>query len=92
MKLFAIYIGGTHEKALIELHDMRFIIAENIKDTYELIDMSSIFTKVQYAPYLLMKNPSTGTMHMEGVHPDCKTVEQALNWRNQTDGQPIVLT
>ena len=34
MKLFVIYIGGTHEKALIELHDMRFVIAEKIEDTY----------------------------------------------------------
>lgn len=35
MKLFVIYIGGTHEKAFIELHDMRFCIAEKIEDTYE---------------------------------------------------------
>ena len=35
MKLFAIYIGGIHEKALIELHDMRFVIAENIEATYD---------------------------------------------------------
>ena len=35
MKLFAIYIGGIHEKAFIELHDIRFVIAENIADTHE---------------------------------------------------------
>jgi len=35
MKLFVIYIGGAHEKSLIELHDMRFIVAENIEDTYD---------------------------------------------------------
>jgi hypothetical protein len=35
MKLFIIYIGGTHEKAFIEVHDMRFIIADKIEDTYE---------------------------------------------------------
>lgn len=34
-KLFIIYIGGSHEKAFIELHDMRFVIAETIEDTYE---------------------------------------------------------
>lgn len=33
-KLFAIYIGGIHEKALIELHDVRIIAAENIEDCY----------------------------------------------------------
>lgn len=35
MKLFVIYIGGIHEKAFIELHDMRFVIADKIEDTYE---------------------------------------------------------
>ena len=32
-------------------------------------------------PYLKMKNPSIGVYHLEGVHPDCATVQQALNWR-----------
>jgi len=35
MKLFAIYIGGEMEGANIELHDMRFIVAPSITDTYE---------------------------------------------------------
>jgi hypothetical protein len=59
---------------------------------YELIDMSSIFTRVIYAPYLFMINPSTGTIHAEGVHPDCKSIQQALNWRNQSEEIPTVLT
>ncbi len=35
MKLFIIYIGGTHENAFIEVHDMRFVIAKTIEDTYD---------------------------------------------------------
>jgi len=35
MKLFAIYIGGELEGANIELHDMRFIVAPTIADTYD---------------------------------------------------------
>ncbi|MDO9369467.1 MAG: DUF1543 domain-containing protein [Sphingopyxis sp.] len=35
MKLFAIYIGGELEGANIELHDMRFVVAPSITDTYE---------------------------------------------------------
>jgi hypothetical protein len=35
MNLFAIYIGGSHEKSLIELHDMRFEIGDRIEDTYD---------------------------------------------------------
>lgn len=33
--LFVIYIGGTHEKSLIELHDIRFVVADTIEETYE---------------------------------------------------------
>jgi len=34
MKLFAIYIGGEHVGANIEVHDIRFIAAENIQATH----------------------------------------------------------
>lgn len=35
MKLFAIYIGGEIEGANIELHDMRFVVAASITETYD---------------------------------------------------------
>lgn len=35
MKLFAIYIGGEMEGANIELHDMRFVVAPSIAETYD---------------------------------------------------------
>lgn len=35
MKLFAIYIGGEFKGANIELHDMRFVVAPSIAETYE---------------------------------------------------------
>ncbi len=35
MKLFVIYIGGKMETSLIELHDMRFVVAERIEDTFQ---------------------------------------------------------
>lgn len=34
MKLFAVYIGGEHPLANIELHDMRFVAARSITETY----------------------------------------------------------
>ena len=43
-------------------------------------------------PYLKMTNPSIGCYHVEGVHPDCLTVENALNWRNGSSKRPIQLT
>ena len=47
---------------------------------YELINMGGIYG-INYAPHLKMKNLTTGIYHLEGVHPDCKTIEHALNWR-----------
>ncbi len=35
MKLFAIYIGGEHPGAHIEIHDVRFVVAASIRDTYD---------------------------------------------------------
>lgn len=44
-------------------------------------------------PFLKMKNPSVpGVFHVEGVHPNCRTVRDALAWRNGTDVPPSVLT
>jgi hypothetical protein len=34
-KLFMIYLGGNAPKANIELHDIQFIVADNIEDTYD---------------------------------------------------------
>jgi hypothetical protein len=35
VKLFAIYIGGEHPQAHIEVHDVRFVVAATIRDTYD---------------------------------------------------------
>jgi Domain of Unknown Function (DUF1543) len=35
MKLFAVYIGGELKGANIELHDMRFVVAPSIVETYD---------------------------------------------------------
>ncbi|MBV8859863.1 MAG: hypothetical protein JOZ02_23230 [Acidobacteria bacterium] len=44
-------------------------------------------------PFLKMRNPSVpGVYHVEGVHPNCRTVAEALAWRNQSDIPPTVLT
>lgn len=44
-------------------------------------------------PFLKMRNPSVpGVYHVEGVPPGCRTVREALAWRNGTDEPPSVLT
>jgi hypothetical protein len=37
MKLFVIYIGGSTTTSFIELHDMRFVVAQSIEKTYDVI-------------------------------------------------------
>ena len=59
------------------------------KNDYELLNFSF---DGQYRPYLKMLNPSTGTWHIEGVHPKCRTINEALHWRNKTKEKPIILT
>jgi Domain of Unknown Function (DUF1543) len=39
-KLFVIYIGGSTEQSLIELHDIRFVVASQIEETYEELKKS----------------------------------------------------
>jgi len=49
---------------------------------YKLLDMAKLFMGVEYAPHLMMVNPSLkDTYHLEGVSQECRTVEQAINWR-----------
>jgi hypothetical protein len=37
MKLFAIYIGGEHPAANIEVHDIRFVVADGIEGTHRAL-------------------------------------------------------
>jgi len=47
---------------------------------YELLKLN--LQDGRYRPYLKMLNPSVPECwHIEGVHPACKTVQQALNYR-----------
>lgn len=62
----------------------------DMKDNYELLDLNLGDNRMR--PYLKMINPSIGTYHIEGVSPECRTVEQALQFRNGRNGRPVILT
>ena len=67
----------------------------NGKHYYELLHLD--FDKEHKdLTYLKMINPSTGTFHVEGVSNDCKTVQEAINWRKSGDvtkqWSPSILT
>ena len=63
------------------------------KSEYKIIDMSNLkLVKVvsdigrpleffKYVPYLYMKNQTTGVYHLEGLHPRCKTLYDAIKMR-----------
>ena len=60
------------------------------KSQYELIDMSPIFTAIKYAPYLKMLNQSVpGVWHLEAVSKDCKTVQDAVDFRTKSKNPKI---
>ena len=67
-----------------------------VKSEYKLIDMKNLLIQRQivrgserrnqnfkYAPFLCMKNQTTGDYHMEGVSPDCRNLYDALKMRYQ---------
>ena len=49
------------------------------KDNYELLLVDHAG---EMCEYLKMINPSTGEIHLEGIMPNIKTVNDALAWRN----------
>ncbi len=56
---------------------------------YALINLS---IEGEYRPYLKMVNPSTGTIHIEGVTPECKNVDDALNFRKPQEMKDILVS
>jgi hypothetical protein len=48
---------------------------------YELWDMETLFQSHNYAPFLKMRNPTTGVWHVEGVSPKCRTLRDAIKER-----------
>jgi len=58
--------------------DLKAKVVDTEKD-YELLALD-LGDRIR--PYLKMKNPSIGVYHIEGVHPDCKTVKDAIMFRN----------
>ena len=55
----------------------------SVRGNYELLSVR-LSDEMPSARYLKMVNPSIGCFHLEGVAPECGTVEQALNWRNSS--------
>jgi len=61
------------------------------RDNYELLSVDLGLDEPGI--YLRMVNPSVNLTHVEGVPPDCTTINKALAWRNGLDrfSAPLVL-
>lgn len=59
------------------------------KYDYDLLEIS--FGDKINRPYLKMVNPSIGTVHIEGVNPGCKTVLDAIKFRNSVNYLPKII-
>ena len=94
-----IYYGKLKEKnAEVRREIVKKIGIENVykklpvtiiesSDVYDLINIDLQDGRIR--PYLKMINPSTGDLHIEGVHPSCTTIHGALAWRNGINGEWI---
>jgi hypothetical protein len=70
----------TSDKKTIKLESGQELLYELI-----LVDVGDKINR----PYLKMENPSMkGVFHIEGVHPDSKTIDEALSFRNGTKELP----
>jgi hypothetical protein len=61
---------------------------------YELLSIP-LSKEIPDSRWLKMINPSVGCFHVEAVAPECKTVQQAVNWRAgniKVDWAPEILT
>ena len=67
-------------KSEYKIIDMHKIIPPRRKQSQVGASMG-IAERFSYAPFLYMKNQTTGVYHLEGLHPRCKTLYDALKMR-----------
>lgn len=65
------------EYKIIDMHEI--IPPRQILDNFGY--KRSIEKPFEYAPFLYMKNQTTGIYHLEGLHPRCKTLYDAIKMR-----------
>lgn len=63
-------------KSKYKIYDM-----SNLKIPKFVDSMGRVLEYYTYAPFLYMKNQTTGVYHLEGIHPRCKTLYNAIKMR-----------
>ncbi len=72
------------EYKLVDMHDFVPPIKTISAETKTVLKINP----VKYAPFLCMKNQTTGEYHLEGVSPDCKNLYDALKMRYKSLNLP----
>lgn len=83
-------IEYSQEHKLAPSSEVAGITGGGETSVYELLSLD--LGDGRHRPYLKMLNPSIGVWHVEGVSPECETVDDAIKWRNQTSETPSSLT
>jgi len=70
-------------------------LTDDMKSAIGRVDYELVNLKLDddtYRPFLIMNNPSIDHKHIEPVHTDCRTVFNAICWRNKMKCLPMKLT
>ena len=59
----------------------KIIDMSNLKIPKVVTNRAQILEFHNYAPYIYMKNQTTGVYHLEGIHPRCRTLYDAIKMR-----------
>lgn len=60
---------------------MKYAKVQEENEMYALLVIEFDAINPNRRVYLKMKNPSTGETHVEAVHPDCRSIVSAINYR-----------
>jgi hypothetical protein len=71
----------------IKFDYMKYVDPIDKKDNYELVGFVDSKGGIKRI-YLKMINPSTAETHIEAVHPNCNTVQDAINYRRYGSTRP----
>jgi len=65
----------------LKSRDLVLPVGTGMLDCWEEYYLLQIGRSDNMLIYLRMRNPSTGEIHIEAVHPSCRNCREALNWR-----------
>lgn len=81
--------GEVSASSIPDLNNLSLWLEENYTKKTSHYRLFEVEVYRQKRIYLEMICPSKGEMHIEAVHPDCRTIDEALAWKKKPKG-PLV--